>query len=73
MAIKILANLASFYYWTWYIWPFVFVFSFAKGLSLIIKDEESSAYKKSLIIAAFSLLIILAGITGLQFRNSLAS
>jgi hypothetical protein len=67
MAIKFLTQLAYFYYWTWYLWPFVFVFSFVKGLSLKIKDEESSAYKKSLIMASLSLLVILAGITGLQF------
>lgn len=66
MAIQFLTSLAYFYYWTWYLWPFVFVFSFAKGLSLKIKDEEAS--KKSLIIAAISLLIILAGITGLQYE-----
>ena len=53
VAIKILTSLAYFYYWTWYIWPFVFVSSFAKGLSLIIKNEESSAYKKVLLLQLF--------------------
>lgn len=51
------------YFWTWYLWPFVFTFSLAKGIALRIKDEEAKASKISLIIAGFSFLVILAGIT----------
>lgn len=63
MAYEFMGGLAKLYFWTWYLWPFVFVFSLAKGISLRIKDEEATASKISLIIAGFSLLVILAGIT----------
>lgn len=63
MAFEFIEGLATLYIWTWYLWPFVFVSSFAKGLSILIKNGESSTYNKSLIIAGFSLLVIIAGIT----------
>lgn len=60
-------EIALFYYWTWFIWPFVFVFSFAFGLKQIIKNEESSDML-NLIMAAISLLIILAGLVAPGLR-----
>ncbi len=61
MLIELMNGIAIFYYWTWFIWPFVFVFTFASGIAQIIKTEQSSD-KIELTIAAISLLIILAGI-----------
>lgn len=60
MLIGLMEAIAIFYYWTWFIWPFVFIFSFAHGLVGIIKNENPS--RKGLWIAATSFLIILAGI-----------
>lgn len=61
MLIGLMQGIGIFYYWTWFVWPFVFVFSFTFGLAEIIKDENASG--KNLMIAAISLLIILAGVT----------
>ncbi len=60
MLIEFMKMVALFYYWTWFIWPFVFVFSFSHGIADIIKNENSS--RINLIMAAVSLVIILAGI-----------
>lgn len=61
MLLRLMSLIGKFYYWTWFIWPFVFVFSFAYGLSTIIKNREEAT--ASIFIASLSLLIILAGIT----------
>ncbi|RGX53321.1 hypothetical protein DWV16_17015 [Anaerotruncus sp. AF02-27] len=65
MLLGLMKGIAIFYYWTWFIWPFVFVFSLAVGIAEIVKDEKASG--KSLIISAVSLLIILAGLLSPAF------
>lgn len=65
MLMGLMRGIGIFYYWTWFIWPFVFVFSFASGLTEIIKDENSS--EKNMLVAGVSLLIILAGVTAPAF------
>ncbi len=60
MLIEIMGYIGVFYYWTWFIWPFVLVISFSTGLANLIKKENAS--RKELILAAISLLIIIAGI-----------
>jgi hypothetical protein len=62
---KVMKGIGVFYYWTWFLWPFMFVFSLIDAISSAIKDENPS--EKSKIIAAVSLLVILAGINGLNF------
>jgi len=62
---ELMKGVGIFYYWTWFLWPFIFVFSFIDAISEAVKDEDPS--EKSTIIAAVSLLIILAGINGLNF------
>lgn len=57
MLFGVMEVLAIVYYWTWYIWPFAFAISFAA----LIKTEENSP--GLLLLAGFSLLIILAGLT----------
>ena len=65
MLIGLMKGIGIFYYWTWFIWPFAFVFSFAFGLAELIKDETASG--KSILVAAVSLLIILAGVVSPAF------
>ncbi|WP_352420681.1 hypothetical protein [Proteiniborus sp.] len=65
MLIELMKGIGIFYYWTWFVWPFVFVFSFAFGLAEIIKNENASG--KNILIAAISLLIILAGVVAPAF------
>lgn len=62
MLIGLLQNIAIFYYWTWFIWPFVFIFSLVYAITSLVKDD--AATMKPILIASVSLLIIVAGITG---------
>lgn len=66
MLIGLMKGIGVFYYWTWFIWPFVFVFSFSAGLVEIIKDKNATG--KKFLIASISLLIILAGVTAPAFN-----
>lgn len=61
MLIGLMLFLGIFYYWTWFIWPFVFVLTFVYAIASLVKDEKASM--KPAIAASISLLIILAGIT----------
>jgi len=65
MLIGLMTWLCTLYYWTWFIWPFVFVFSLGLGIADHAKNENASG--GGLIWAAISLLIILAGVTGPAF------
>lgn len=65
MLIGLMKGIGIFYYWTWFIWPFIFVLSLAFGISSIIKDEYASL--KPLFVSGISLLIILAGIVSPVF------
>ncbi|MFJ7367921.1 hypothetical protein ACIQVU_00515 [Lysinibacillus sp. NPDC098008] len=62
MLISSIQNISVLYYWTWFIWPFVFIFSLIYAINSVVKDEKTSI--KPVIIASISLLVILAGITG---------
>lgn len=68
MLIGLMEVIGFFYYWTWFIWPFVFVFSFSAGLAKIIKDDENSRPLLDISIAGISLLIILSGIISPLFN-----
>ncbi|MFD2706825.1 hypothetical protein [Salibacterium lacus] len=61
MLISLMQGIGTFYYWTWFIWPFVFVFSLVYAISTLVKDDTASL--KPAITASISLLIIVAGIT----------
>ncbi|MEL7672053.1 hypothetical protein [Methanobacterium sp.] len=66
MLIRLMKGIGVFYHWTWFIWPFILVFSFSNGLVEIIKDKNAT--RKNLLTAAISLLIILAGVTTHAFN-----
>lgn len=59
MLIEFMKSIGVFYYWTWFVWPFVLVFSLVHGIVTLIKDEKASL--RSLFVAGAALLIILAG------------
>lgn len=61
MLLSLLQVLGNLYYWTWFIWPFIFMFSTFYGLSELIKNKEFSG--KIILLSSISLLMILAGIT----------
>lgn len=48
-----------FYYWTWFVWPFVFVFGLAFGIANIIKGGN---YWGGLIWSGLALLITIQGL-----------
>ncbi|SOC15591.1 hypothetical protein SAMN05880501_108112 [Ureibacillus xyleni] len=62
MLIGLMQGIGIFYYWTWFIWPFVLIFSLVYSIASLVKDEKASI--KPALLASISLLIILAGITG---------
>ena len=66
MLIGLLQGIGIFYYWTWFIWPFVFIISLVYAISSLVKDDTASV--KPAIVASISLLIILAGITAPNFN-----
>lgn len=61
MLIGLMHTIAIFYYWTWFIWPFVFIFSLVYAITSLVKDDTASM--KPILVASISLLIMLAGIT----------
>lgn len=65
MFIGLMQGIAIFYFWTWFMWPFVFIFSFTNAITTAIKEEKPSI--SSILSASISLLIILAGMIGPNF------
>lgn len=49
---------------SWFVWPFVFVFSLAWGIRDWIQDENCSA--KPLLLAGLALTIMLSGVISLS-------
>lgn len=66
MLMELMQGIGIFYYYTWFIWPFLFLFPLANGIADKIKGEDTA--NKNLLISAIALLIILAGITGPSFN-----
>lgn len=60
MLFGLLEVLTIIYAWTWFIWPFLFVFSLAHGIREVIADENAG--NGNLALAAVSLNVMLAGI-----------
>lgn len=67
MLIEVMQGIAIFYYWTWFIWPFIFIFSLIYAISSAVKDENTSLI--SCIVASISLLIILAAVISPAFNS----
>ena len=65
MLMGVMQGVSIFYYYTWFIWPFVFIFSLTNAISTAIKEEKPSI--SSIFSASISLLIILAGMVGPRF------
>jgi len=56
---EIMKILAYGYYFTWFVWPFAFVFGLAHGIKELIQTKKT--YNHWLLIASIALLLILAG------------
>lgn len=65
MLIEMMQGIGIFYYWTWFVWPFVLVISLVYAITSLVKEDKASM--KPAIVASVSLLIILAGITSPAF------
>lgn len=60
MLLKIMSYLAYIYAFSWFIWPFVFVYSFASGIAGKISGNKES--DKALLWAGVALLFITSAI-----------
>lgn len=67
MLTGLMEGIAILYYWTWFIWPFVLIFSLVNAISSLVKDDAASM--KPVLVASVSLLIILAGVTAPALHN----
>lgn len=65
MLMEVMQGVGIFYYYTWFIWPFVFVVSLTNAISTAIKEEKPSV--SSILSASIALLTILAGIVAPKF------
>ena len=63
---EVMKILAYVYYYTWFVWPFAFVFGFAHGINELIQTKK--VYNKGLIVASIALLLILAGVVYPSFQ-----
>ncbi|WP_438317023.1 hypothetical protein [Sporosarcina sp. FA9] len=63
MLLNLMQNIGIFYYWTWFIWPFVFVISLVYAITSLVKNDKASM--KPSIVASIALLIILTGLSDL--------
>lgn len=75
MLLQLMNGIAILFYWTWPVWPFVFVFSLAQGIAEAVKEtlaaqSDQSAPRagsngeavKSLLIAGGCLLVMLCAV-----------
>ena len=60
MLLQWIYNLSIFFYWTWFVWPFVFVFCFSYGIAGLVKGTKRPQIL--LLVAAAALLIMLCGL-----------
>ncbi len=60
MMFSLIQLIATFYYFAWFIWPFVFVFGLAKGIKTLI--ETNKLCNAGLVMASIALLLIVAGV-----------
>ena len=66
MLMELIQGIGIFYYYTWFIWPFLFLFPLVNGIADKIKGEDTA--NKNITISAIALLVILAGIS-VSFSN----
>lgn len=59
MFLGIINILGRIFLFTWFIWPFLFVYSFAYGIKELMQNEKKTA---NLALASFSLLMIICGL-----------
>ncbi|MBQ2837448.1 MAG: hypothetical protein IJE67_04885 [Peptococcaceae bacterium] len=60
MLLKVMLILSHIYLWTWFIWPFVLLYSLAYGIKGIVQNNEVDY--RFWILASISLMIILSAI-----------
>lgn len=59
MLLEIIEVLGIFYFFTWFIWPVVFIFSLLYAINDIVKSKKPTV---KAIIASISLLLIICGL-----------
>lgn len=59
MLIEVMKVIGLIYLWTWFIWPFIFVYSLVHAIKNLVKEENITT---NIFMASISLLVILCGI-----------
>ncbi|GAA0824859.1 hypothetical protein [Clostridium tertium] len=59
MFITVLNTIGLVFYWTWFIWPFTFIYSLVNAFKNVINKECPTL---NIVISSISLLVIIAGI-----------
>ena len=60
MFFKFFEIIGQIYIVAWFVWPFVFIFSFVDGLVKSLKNSQLAI--RELVIASISLTVIIAGL-----------
>mgnify|MGYP001633747142 CR=1 FL=1 len=59
MFITTLNTIGLIFFWTWFIWPFAFIYSLVNAFKNIINKERPTL---NIVISSISILVIIAGI-----------
>lgn len=69
MLIQILYYIGVFSFYLWFVWPFLFVFCLAYGITDLVKGTKKPPIK--LVLAGIWLLLILCSLWAPTFQNSI--
>ena len=59
MFIEVLNIIGVIYLWTWFIWPFIFIYSLVNAFKNVINKEKPTS---NIVISSISLLVITSGV-----------
>lgn len=59
MLITAINTIGLVFYWTWFIWPFIFIYSLVSAFKNVINKEPTTV---NVVISSIALLVIIAGI-----------
>lgn len=59
MLLEVMKVIGIIYLWTWFIWPFIFIYSLVHAIKNLVKEEHITT---NIFIASISFLVIICGI-----------
>lgn len=66
MLFDIVKVFAAVFYFSWFVWPFAFVFGLAYGIRELI--ETKKPLSRWLLLASVALLLIVCGVIGMNLQ-----